>query len=323
MKAGGLFFSPPPSVFDFCIVGILFSNFLQEEHKKQIFFVFYTIFLLCMTFIMRQKRDYESIPLVLFVLSGFIGVFTHSFLIYKSSICFQYLNFYLLSEGFLYILFGAIFLIIAVRYSKNLKFILLLLPFVFYPYLTKITSLKSVIQSARFTIIFSGLISYLFYYFIRKKYKIAIPILLGMAAFAMKYWDAIKLKFICRPDLWKVLILKIKERPFIGHGFNKTLSPDNMTLHSYWGWLYNHNDYLALGSYLGIFSVIFVISFILVTLKKIGINPYLPLFLMIVIVPFFQMTMFEIDKAAGFLLITILCITQTHFKKEAECLKNC
>ena len=313
-KVGGLF-RPPPSLFDFCIVGILFVNTFKEDYKKKIFFVFYTIFLFCITFIMKQKRDYKSIPLALFVLAGFIGIFTHSFLIYKTSITFQYLNFYLLSEGFLYILFGATFLMTAIRYSKNLKFLFLLLPIVFYPYLQNIPSLKSIIQSTRFTIVFAGLISFSIYYLIKKRYKTIIPILAGMVILILKYWDRLRINFSCRPDLWNALMDRIIERPFIGYGFNRTLLPDNMTFHSYQGWLYNHNDYLALGSFLGIFIVIFLIVFILITIKKIGITPYFPLFLILIIVPFFQMTMFNIDKAVGYLLMTVLCITQTHFKE--------
>jgi len=318
-KVGGLIFSSPPSVFDFCIAGILFINLFKQDYNKHIFFVFYIILLLLMTFVMKQRRDYKSIPLALAVLTGFVGVFTHSFLIYKTSITFQYLNFYLLVEGFLYILFGAIFLMTAVRYSKNLKFLLLLLPLVFYPYLKNLSLYKSFIQSTRFTILSAGLISFGLYYLIKRRYKIAIPISAGMAILALRYWKTMKINFSCRPDLWKILILKIKEHPFIGHGFNKSLSPDNMTFHPYWSWLYNHNDYLALGSFLGIFIVFFLIIFILATLRKIGITPYLPLFLTLIIVPFFQMTMFNIDKAVGFLLMTILCITQTHFKEEVRC----
>ncbi len=317
-RVGGIF-NPPPSLFDSSITGMLFIHAFKYEYQKQVFFVFYIIFLLLMTFLIRQRRDYRSPWLALFALVGMSGVFAHSFFIYPNSITFQYLNFYLLSEGFLYILFGIFFLIVAVRYSRNLKFLFLFLPIVFLPYLKNVFVLKSIEQSTRFTILGTSLILFSAYFLIKRNYWLTLLLSSVLFLTLFKYWHIIKLNFSCRPDLWKVLLLKIKEHPFIGHGFNHTLSPDNMTFHQYWGWLYNHNDYLAIASYLGIFATLFIAIFILVTIRKIGINLYLPLFLTLTIVPFFQMTMFDIDKATGFLLMTVLCITQTHFKEEVKC----
>ncbi len=315
-RGGAYFFRPFPSFFDLGIAGMLFVN-LFTDYREKIFFVFYTIFLLAMTFIMKQKRDYHSVPLMLLILSGLAGVFTHSFQIYTQSFSFAYLNFYLLSEGFLYLLFGVIFLMIAVRYSTNLKFLILIAPLVLFPYLKKMISGHDIVYSARHTIVCSVAISFFIYCLLKKRFKAAGAIFACGLAFTLILRKTLLTNFACRPDLWKTLILKIKEHPFIGHGFNQTLSPDNMTYHPYWGWLYNHNDYLALASYLGLFSTIFAVCFILSTLKKIGLSFYFPIFLTLAITPFFQMTIFTPSKAVTYLLIAALCITQTHFKEEA------
>src|SRR3990167_10148780 len=117
-------FSPHPSLFDLCVVGFIFIPWVKGDHNKSLFLVFYTIFLLALSFMMKPKREYRSLPLSLLALWSMLGLFIHSFALYPRSLTYQYKIYYLMVEGFLYILFGVIFIRTVIKYSTNLKFIL-------------------------------------------------------------------------------------------------------------------------------------------------------------------------------------------------------
>jgi hypothetical protein len=135
----------------------------------------------------------------------------------------------------------------------------------------------------------------------------------------MLNFHRLKLNFIARPLAVKYLIGEIKLHPFVGTGFNKTLNPDNMFFVKKWGWLYKHNDLLALASYLGIPSLAFMVYFIIDTIKKLKISWRLVICLTILITSLFQMTFFFVDKAVICLLILSVCITEAiENKKEVR-----
>ena len=55
------------------------------EYQRQIFFVFYCIFLISLTIFLKPYRNYTSIPLALLVIWSLISVFIHSYFYYPNS----------------------------------------------------------------------------------------------------------------------------------------------------------------------------------------------------------------------------------------------
>jgi len=108
------------------------------------------------------------------------------------------------------------------------------------------------------------------------------------------------------------MLNKILQHPFIGTGFNKTLTPDSFMLVDYqkYGPVMKHNDYGALGMALGIMPVIAVIIFLCRTYSKIYKSKLSILLLMVMIAPFFQSTMFNAYNAVVFLTIIGVCLAK-------------
>jgi len=309
-------FRPAPSLFDVFAMGILSVNFLKDSFQREIFFIFYIIFLLSFAASLKEKRHYQNIWLTLILLWSFAGVFIHSFYIYKGSITMRYLNLYLLSEGFIYILFGVLFFVTVIRYSTNIRFVYLLSPILLIPWI-KDHSMQFFADYGRHTLIVSFLLSVLIYLFLRKKYKFLSVIILFLTVLLFFKFDVIRSRFLCRPYVFEYLIKSIINHPFVGAGFNKGLAPDNAIFGGYWGGVYKHNDYLSIGAYLGLPIVFFIIMFVRRTIRDIKLSIWLIPFLTIAIMSFFQMTMFDIAKAVSCVFITILCVLRAYKKKEA------
>jgi len=78
-----------------------------------------------------------------------------------------------------------------------------------------------------------------------------------------------------------------------------------------------HNDLLNIGRCLGVLVIVFILWFIFNSVRRIGKNWSIILFLTVVLTSLFQMTMFIPAKAAVVLTIIALVLTQT-YKQEAE-----
>ena len=296
--------SPSPTLFDLCLAGFLALPYIKDTTVQRIYFIFYIIFLTCISIGLKPRRDYRSIPLMFLTLWAMLGVFVHSFIIpSEESILMQYLNMYILSEGFIYILFGALFMTIVIKHSSNTKLFYILIPIGLIPLL------QQVLISRNVTFFASIGVSMLIYFILHRKWIYA-SILTGAGLIGVVCnWSLIMMKWPARPLVWGQLIKEIAKHPFVGSGFYHGLAhPTNMIWVENYGWLWRHNDYLSLGAYLGIFATICVVWFLIESGKRIGIRLALIPVLAIGIMSFFQMTMFRLDRAGAYLLIIALCI---------------
>lgn len=306
--AGGCF-RPLPSLFDLAVAGFLGIVFIKGQYIQSIFFIFYIIFLYSLTIGLRYRRNYKSLPLALLTIWALIGVFVHSYFICQQSITMKYLNMYLMSEGFIYILFGVIFIKIVITYSTNLRFAYLLLPFAMSIWWTE----------HRATIWMALIISTLIYLLINKKFKILLFLTPLLSFIVWLKWNAMMSGYACRPIVWKKLTAMIIQHPFVGMGFDNSLRPSNAIFDTpfSWGGIYMHNDLLNIGRCLGVLVIVFILWFIFNSVRRIGKNWSIILFLTVVLTSLFQMTMFIPAKAAVVLTIIALVLTQT-YKQEAE-----
>ncbi len=310
---GGLI-RPRPSLFDLCLAGYLITPFIKDTTIQEIYFIFYSIFLTCISIGLKPRRDYRSIPLMLLTLWAFAGVFIHSFVIpCEESTVRRYINMYLMSEGFIYTLFSALLITMVVKHSKNIKIFYVLIP------IAMIHLVKRAMIEASMTFLFSIVVAIIIYLLLRRKFTWAITsINLGILLAAANI-STIKTKWVARPYVWKQLLLEIKKHPFVGSGFYHELGhPNNMIWveQDGYGWLWRHNDWLSLAAFLGILALVFMLWFYISSIRKIGIRLALIPILAIGIMSCFQLNMFHLDRASVYLLTGALCISQA-YKKEA------
>lgn len=304
--SGGRYFSLP-SIFDLCIAGFLGITYIKDSYHQQIFFIFYIIFLVCISIGLKPLREYKSIPLMLLSLWAFAGVFIHSLLIVPDSITSRYLNMYLMSEGFIYILFGSLFVMTIIKYSKSTWFYIIPISIAMIPLLKEFRAANSM------TFVGSIIASVFIYLLLKKRFILSGLACIVGSLFAFLNWKWILMKFSCRPLVWKQLLIEITKHPFVGSGFDKGLKhPEGMIWieQGMYGWIFRHNDYLSIGAYLGVLATILIVWFVIDALWKIKNRAVLIPFLAISIMCFFQMTMFHIPRAGVYILIGALCIKQ-------------
>jgi hypothetical protein len=305
-----------PSLFDVCVAGLLAITYIKQPFHQGVFFVFYTIFLYCITLGMTPCRDYKSTPLALLLVWSLAMVFCHNSIEFikhnPKSIINYYFNVSMMFEGFIFILCGSLLLFSIMRFAKDLRFVFLLLPIAVAPLVNEYT------YGGRMTIPLGIATSVIIYLFLTNRQKIASVISLVGVMALLPMWKWVAMKFACRPVVWQELLWQIKEHPLVGTGFNRTLNPDNMVYvrPDDYGWLYRHNDILSLTAYLGIIAGILLLWFIAQSFKQIGTSIYLIPFLAIILISLFQMTFFTPDKGALCLLIGSISIMET-YKKEA------
>lgn len=310
-RMAGWLFHPAPSFFDLCLAGFLALPFIKDGYRQQIFFIFYIIFLTCVSIGLKPERGYRSIPLMLLSLWAFCGVFIHSYVICEESITMKYLNMYLLSEGFIYILFGSLFILTVIKHSRNTRIFYLLIPIGLVPLV------KQVIGTPNVTLVASIGISAIIYLILRQKWLYASILANSGLILAFFNWPLIQNKWPARPLVWKQLIKEISKHPWFGSGFYHGLEhPNNMIWveQGGYGWLWRHNDWLSLGAFLGIFAIVFILWFYISSMKRIGIRLALIPLLAIGTMSFFQMNMFRVERAGLFLLIGALSIKRSYEK---------
>jgi len=106
------------------ICPIFFIPGWETNMAQGIFFVFGVFGLLALSFMCKRQREYKNIYLSLIVLWSLMGVFIHSFVMSDNkSFISKFINFSLMSEGFIFVLCGAILFYLVVSYSKNFKIV--------------------------------------------------------------------------------------------------------------------------------------------------------------------------------------------------------
>lgn len=295
-------FSPLPSFFDLCLAGILITPFINDYTKQSIFFIFYIILLTCISISLKPRRDYRNIPLSLLTIWAFIGIFIHNFVIpCEESVVIQYINLYILSEGFIYILFGAMFVMLVIRHSRNMRFIYPVIPVVLFFALHRNGDFNK-------TFILSSGLSILIYLLLSKKFLFASISAAGILIFAKLRWSALMVSWACRPYVLRQLWKEICQRPLFGSGFYHGLGHPQEMINTPWGWLYRHCDWLSICAYLGVPMLILLIWAFISSTKRIGIKLALIPMLIIGITSAFQLNFFKIKRASIYLLTIGICI---------------
>lgn len=303
-----------PSFFDICLAFFLIGiAYFTDDYQRRLLFNLGSIGLLCITLPMRQRRDFRSLPLALFVLWSFAGIFIHSWdnqLLQGDVAASYYLSVMILSEGFIYVLSGALLIFLIVRYAKSRIFLYSALLIASYPLML------TIFKYTRFTLPLSFAMGAVIYGFMKRKYLISsLVVLSGVIVVALK-WSMFCIKLYYRPYVWMELVRFVARHPWVGAGNVKGLHRPNL----FWvdsppqwminlgfssvkqGWLLKHNDYLNVAVYMGILAMIFMIIFTFVSIRKIKHHPLCVIFLGVVIGSFFQCNMFWVYKAS--LLIT-------------------
>lgn len=115
--------TPRHNLFDFFLYAfavlcpiMLFSEW-DINMVQRLFFVFGTFALFGITFFCKEQRSFKNIWIGLIVLWSLISVFIHSWRLDENSVVSGFLNFSLMSEGFIYVLCGCLLYYMVARYS--------------------------------------------------------------------------------------------------------------------------------------------------------------------------------------------------------------
>jgi len=249
-----------------------------------------------------------------------------------------------MAEGFLYILFGAIFIRTVVMYSKSLKFTYLLIPLALLPWL------NGAIYHGKSTQIVALGISMVIYMFLSKRYRWGlVAVILGAGGVVAK-WSWLCMKFRCRPYVWLQMLINSFYHPIrrdsinvldvgielspgfekflisyipnfsnvkpwlagvFGSGFTSYLNKDYLWVdYKSFGWVHRQNDYFHLMECSGIIGLGLLVWFIVDCLKAIGVRPALMLFMTILLVCFAQLTMFDIGTGGVCLAIMTFILAE-------------
>jgi len=247
-------------------------------------------------------------------------------------------------EGFLYIFFGILFLRTVIRYSTNLRFIYILLPLAIYPWY------KPLIHAGSSTPVAAIGIAIVVYLFLSKRLLWGIlGAITGIIGVVLN-WSWLCMKFAARPLVWRQLVVNMFYHPIrkiggetidvgielspaferfltihipnyqsvkpwlagiFGKGFSDYLDPEYTWVDKdVFGWSYKQNDYFYLAEALGPIVLIFLGWFIVDSLRKIGIQPALILFIAVILTCFFQLTMFFPWKAGICLMVSAIAIQE-------------
>ncbi len=292
------FFNPCPTLFDLCVCFSILGISYIRPALRGFYLEFYTIFLVVIGFNYKQKRQFNGSSLTLLCLLGLICLFKFTYEFRVGSASFQYLNFYLMHEGFGYIFYSALLFYTITTKATNVRLLVFALPVVAHVWIAKM------LYHGQLTPVLAlgvGIFAYLLY---KRKFKWAIFIALVAIDFMVYKREWVAMKFACRPYVFLDLIQQIIKHPFVGSGFNKLLIPDNFINVRSWGntWLYRHNDFLSLMAYIGVFAIIPIVMLIRELLKRFKGRWYSALLVSYCALCFFQITFIFGDRVAIILL---------------------
>jgi hypothetical protein len=109
-------------LFSFC--SIFFLKPWDLNMAQGMFFVFGVFALLGLSFICKKERDYQNKFIGLIILWSLMNVFIHTFQFsLGKSITASFINFCLLSEGFIYVLSACLLFYLVVSFTKNFNIV--------------------------------------------------------------------------------------------------------------------------------------------------------------------------------------------------------
>lgn len=223
---------------------ILISPFIDwrpvvQETTQKLYFVFGVIALYLLSLFSEPKRRLKDWRIGAFALWSFFLMFWHS-QIWVDSITYRYLNFYLMSEGFIHVFAAILLYRLVYEYVDKLP----ALYFALALYIGRGFFIKSL------TPIFAVAICSLIWCVMKKKWQWFGLILALSCAFIGMNTHYIWLKWQARAFAWPYTIKEIAQHPFVGTGFDKNIMA-NLILGKN-GWCFRHNDFLNITKDLGI-----------------------------------------------------------------------
>lgn len=290
-------------MFDLFVNCLAFGIFLlPDEYYRNTLFVFGILFLLCLSLMTKPKRIFSSVSLGFLLGLSLIGVFLHAYTISINSIVFRYLNVYLMFEGFVYLLAGVMFI---KAFFENCKY-----PRIYYFTVPVLIGLWLFNYGARVTLWLALALGTVVYLFIKKRIILASGLILAGMYFVISNLKFILSKWSCRPLIWIDMFREIKEHPFLGLGFSKSLFPASMIFigHNDFGWLFRHNDYLAVWMDLGIFALIAILAFLVRVYLGIYRHPFSIFLIAFSVCSFFQSTIYNAYHAIIILITIGVCL---------------
>jgi hypothetical protein len=309
-KIIGFFCNPRPTLFDLCaVIGIIGMGLIVPE-LKGLYFIFYSIFVVCIGFYLHpvyQSHGFNSLTLI--SLCGLSSLFAHSFFINTQSITFQYLNVYLMFEGYIYVFFGCLLFYTLATKARNLRLFILTLP------LAGLGWIKYALHGGQMSIIIAMLFGFIVYLTYKRRFLLLdMLICLTLCVIAVNHkW--LLMKFSLRPGVWTELCRMIWNHPFIGEGFNKFVGQDqngiilwNSSRTIVMNCLYRHNDYLNIATLYGVPVLIGIALFIKEGIDKLKTSWMIAPFLAFCMLCFVQATMFSPDKA-----LVLICSTAVFY----------
>lgn len=228
--------------------------FIQETTQK-LYFVFGVIVLYLLSLFTKPKRILTDWRIVSFALWAMFLMFWHS-QIWVDSVTYRYLNFYMMSEGFVHVLAAILFYKLIYEYVDELPAVYVALAV----YIGRGFFIKSL------TPIFTVAICSLIWCAVKKYWNIAFLIIFYIVFFISFNTHYIWLKWQARFFTWPHTIREIMQHPFLGTGFDKNIM-QNMVIGPH-GWCYRHQDFLNVTKDLGILALGLICIFLFGFIKR-------------------------------------------------------
>lgn len=270
----------------------------KRDVTQTLYFVYGIIVLFILSLFSKPKRSLKFGLGGIFLLWALAMMLIHS-KISDSSVTYRYLNFYLMSEGFIYLLFAVLLYKLVYGYADSLPCLWIALGI----FLVKAIAYKS------FTPIASFAICSLIYTSIKKRYLWALIISILSGIFITSNYSYILAKWSCRIPGWLTTIKEIAQYPFIGSGFDTGLM--NNMIQGATGWVFRHNDYLNIAKDLGLPALMMIGVFLFGFFRKFRCNPLYLACLACLLMSFFQTNLYNPRWSA--VVIPLFALTKVRY----------
>lgn len=313
------FIAASPSLFDIGVITfILLIAFWRNGFQKNFIFFLGTMALYGISLRDRPRRVYHSLPLAWFLIWSLTNIWLHAWdaKLLQSVTTSMYLNVCILGESFLYIFTSIMLIKLIVAYSRDYRYYYPTLIIAFIPWARRL------VHQGSMTMMLSVASAFVIYWFLNRKWKFSLLSILIGANIVAWNWKWVWFKFYPRPLVWKMLWDEFMMHPWIGQGYWRTLDFNKADMiwvkYDLYGPMFRHNDYINAGVYLGVLMMILIGWFIIRTIKDIYKHPACIVFLAAVIIPFFQMTMFELYKAAFIIVVVATALAKGYDDKNTK-----
>lgn len=299
-------------MFDVYVCALmLLMAFWRNGYQKNFIYIIGTLLLWAVCLGLKPERQYRSLPLCLFLIWCFSNLFWHAWDVsLLRGMASYYLNICILAESLFFIIASVMLVKLIVEYARRHEYYYPVLIWCFLPWARRIWRHWSMTQLLAIPL------ACVIYLCLNKKWKLATLLSLIGANIAAWTWEWAKFKFYVRPLVWKQLWGEFVQHPFIGQGYWRGIDFGKCDLIYVKGDLYGpafrHNDYLNAGVYIGVLGIVFILWFVIENIWKMRHHPACIFFLIICIIPFFQMTMFELYKASMIVFIGATAIKASY-----------